>query len=178
MNQQQVSSTEYLILYQILFNAANSLKLLHSNEVEEKDKLIVEIIDTETIVNLYGSVNSTTIREFLINYINLDINFNLKYILIFGDETIFPPHYHYNAPTDDYYTSNSEYIIEPQIPTGRIPISNANEASDYVSQIRKYLLEQNSDFWKDKILLLADDENHPDNLERIFSCYKFKFTMR
>ena len=166
LNQQQVSSTEYLILYpNSFFNAANSLKLLHSNEVEEKDKLIVEIIDTETIVNLYGSVNSTSIREFLINYINLDINFNLKYILIFGDETIFPPHYHYNAPTDDYYTSNSEYIIEPQIPTGRIPISNANEASDYVSQIRKYLLEQNSDLWKDKILLLADDENHPDNLE-------------
>ena len=166
LDQLQVSSTEYLILYPNSFlNAANSLKLIHSNEVEDKDKLIVEIIDTETIINIYGSVNSTTIREFLINYINSDINFNLKYILIFGDETLFPPHYHYNAPTDDYYTSNSEYIIEPQVPTGRIPISNPNEASDYVSQIRKYLFEQNSDLWKDKILLIADDENHPDNSE-------------
>ena len=165
-NLQQIdtTSTQYLILTPNSFlDAANSLKSIHSTEVDDKDKLIVEIVSTEKIINDYGDVNSSTIRQFLIDYIDLDINFKLQYILIFGDENLFPPHYHYNAPTDDYYTSNSEYLIEPQVPTGRIPISEPNEALDYVNQIRQYLFEQNTGLWKDKILLLADDENHPDN---------------
>ena len=166
INQNFNLNTEYLILSPPeLLEAANELSSIHSTQVEENDKLIVEIISTNIINNEYGSVDSENIREFLLNFINNDFDLNLKYILLMGDENHIPPFYYNGSPTDDYFTSNSTLTLSPQIPTGRIPVSNIYDANNIVDQIRDYILYSNQGAWKSKAILIADDQNHPDQEE-------------
>ena len=164
--QNLVLGTEYLILTTPEFlEAANDLGYIHSEEVEENDRLIVEIITTNLIADEYGTINSENIRQYLLDFINNDHNLNLKYILLLGDENHIPPYYYNNSPTDDYFTSNSTIILAPQIPTGRIPVSNLNDANSIINQIREYLLVNNPGSWKSKTILIADDQNHPEQEE-------------
>ena len=165
-NQNFNLNTEYLILYPPeLLEAANELSSIHSAQVDENDRLIVEIISTNLINNEYGSIDSESIREFLLDFINNDFDLNLKYILLMGDENYIPPFYYNGSPTDDYYTSNSTLTLSPQIPTGRIPVSNIYDANNIVDQIRDYILNSNQGAWKSKTILIADDQNHPEQEE-------------
>ena len=160
------TSTEYLIISDPeLLDAANNLKTIHSIEVPDDDKLSVEVVSTEVILNNYGNISPENIRSYLLDFIEFDYNHNLKYILLMGDEISIPPYYYNNSPTDDYFTSNSTISLTPQIPTGRIPTSNLDEALNIVEQIQEYLITPNQGAWKSKAILLADDQNHPNQEE-------------
>ena len=83
-------------------------------------------------------------REFIINRINNNQvypNYDLKYILLLGDENSIPPDYYSNIPFDDYFIlADPNVLTTQQIPIGRIPVSSINDAEKIVEQIRDYIL--------------------------------------
>ena len=147
---------EYLILAPDEFvEFAEDLKILHSEDVVEADQLNTKVILKSEILlelNLSNLVGSD-IKEFVESKINQYSD--LKYLLIFGDETHFPPIYSNSIPSDDYYTSMNGLI--PTLATGRIPVKNVNEAGFLVEKIRNYTLNPAPGIWKQKIMLTADD---------------------
>jgi len=147
---------EYLILAPDEFlEFAENLKILHSEDVVEADQLNTEVIlISEILLELnHNSLTGSNIKEFVESKINQYSD--LKYLLIFGDETHFPPIYSNSTPSDDYYTSMNGLI--PTLATGRIPVKNVNEAGFLVEKIRNYTLNPVPGIWKQKIMLTADD---------------------
>lgn len=71
---------------------------------------------------------------------------SLIYVTLFGDGLLVPPSYYYSAnggfrddwiPTDFFYTSPG-YDFTPDYRVGRLPVSNAAEASALVSKLRNW----------------------------------------
>ncbi len=159
---QNFNTSEYIIFSPPeLLSIANELAYLHQEEIPEEFRLLTEVISTESITDGEEALSPELIRNFILDRIDE----NLRYILFFGDETSIPPYYYNDTPTDDYFTSSTNDQNNPQIPTGRIPVSNIIAAESIINQIRNYILEPIGGNWKSKILLLADDQNHPDNEE-------------
>ena len=144
-----------------LLPAANSLKLIH-------DEFNVEILDIYDIVNDYEGEDLETeyiLRNYLLSEINIEPNLN--YLLLLGDETIIPPIYNNSVPSDDFYTSPGSFTANPQLSTGRIPVNNIEDANNFVIKLDNYIqnLEDPIDSnhsWKMNINLISDDENNPN----------------
>ncbi len=165
-NYENFTNTEYLIISTPeLIPAANDLADLHRDEVNTNFRLNTEVVSTDSLFDAGETLTPELINSYLLDRIANDENADLKYLLFIGDEYGIPPYYHNNTPTDDYYTSSTVSTLNPQIPTGRIPVSTLSEAESIVEQIREYILYPISGNWKSKILLLADDQNHPDQEE-------------
>ncbi|MAJ43252.1 MAG: hypothetical protein CMF96_00720 [Candidatus Marinimicrobia bacterium] len=132
-----------------------SLKELHSNDVQVEDQLLTEVVLISEIENELNvnALDGYDIKEF----IELKINNNpgIRYLLIFGDETYFPPIYSGDTPSDDYYSSMDGIL--PTISTGRIPVAYATEAEHIVNKVREYTLNASPGIWKQKFMLTADD---------------------
>jgi hypothetical protein len=156
------NDVEYIILAPDEFiNFAEDLKILHSEDVDEIDQLNTEVIlISEMLIELNLSyLTGENIKEFIENKINQ--YYGLKYLLIFGDETHFPPIYSNSIPSDDYYSSMNGLI--PTIATGRIPVKNIDEAGFLIEKIRNYTLSPETGIWKQKIMLTADDYRKQDS---------------
>ena len=158
----QTRDIDYIILTNNTFiNVAEIFKNIHND-------LNIEIIDVNDIYNIFENDEieyEYAIRNYLINRINNE--FSLKYLLIFGDETIVPPIYNGTIPSDDFYTSPGILSANPQLSTGRIPVNNVLDAEDYVNKLESYSLKllDNNDLdqsWRMTISLLSDDENNPN----------------
>ena len=147
---------EYLILSPDEFSQmAMNLKSLHSNDVIEEDRLSTEIILKSEIKNVLNinDINSYDIKNFI--ELKIEENPGIRYLLIFGDETHFPPIYSGNIPSDDNYSSFDGTL--PTISTGRIPVANPNDAGYIIDKIREYTLNPTPGIWKQKYMLTADD---------------------
>ncbi|SVD56408.1 uncharacterized protein METZ01_LOCUS409262, partial [marine metagenome] len=143
-------------------SAAQSLADMHSNEVSNTYQLNTEVITTNTIAT---DISGLAIREYIIQRINnddeledilLDPN---GFLLLFGDEIDLPPIYNDDYPSDDFYStfSNDISIGDPQLVSGRIPVSTEEDAWTIVEKIRNYTLQPTPGIWRSKIALVADD---------------------
>ena len=148
-----ICNTEYLVYTKESFqNSALLISNLHSNEVPSNLQLNTDILYKEILDSLNLSIN---------DYLEIEIASNpeLKYFLIIGDENIIEPQYFYGTATDDMF---SKMIINnypmPQLITGRIIANNNEEAEFQITKIKNYILNPEDGFWRNEMLLLADDE--------------------
>ena len=159
---QSTNQTEYLILAPEIFeSAALNLQSLHQNEIDAQYQLNTEISFISQILAEISSTENFLNGNNITNYLQMKISENpsLKYLLIFGDETHFPPNFLGEVPADDLYTWNENGY--PQLATGRIPVATTIEAEIVVDKIRNYMLNPAPGIWRQKISLLADDHRHP-----------------
>jgi hypothetical protein len=71
-------------------------------------------------------------------------------------------------PSDDFYSTFEIYSGDPQLFSGRIPVSTENDAWAVVEKIKQYTLRPTSGIWRSKVALVADDMYRScsfDNLE-------------
>jgi hypothetical protein len=150
-------STQYLIITSSdLLTAGQAISSLYNQDIEEDLRINTQIVLGTDISN---PVNSDSIRQYILN--RIENNLALKYLLLLGDENVIPPIYSWDIPTDDYFSSSiADGYYDPQLATGRIPVSNSelDKALDFTDKLRKYVLEPTSGDWKNKVLLVADDE--------------------
>ena len=150
-------NTEYLIITPgYLASAAQALADMHTDSVEVAFRLNTEVVIVEDIAT---DPTNYDIREYIITKI-LD-NSDLKFLLLFGDEIDIPPIYsNSNYPSDDFYTTADDDNIQsgdPQLASGRIPVSTEEDAWTIVNKIKKYTLHPTSGIWRSKVALVADD---------------------
>ena len=151
---------DYAILYEdSLYEPANLIANLYSNELDASFQLNTEIYSKSYIENFNGASFSDKIKSFCLDL--KDNNPELSYILILGDENSFPPIYtSNNIPSDDFYLQDTEIIsnIPPQISIGRVPSSNLNEINNFAVKLHSFLTNPTIGSWRDKAILIADDE--------------------
>jgi hypothetical protein len=156
LQQNYNGNIQYLIICPSRFgSAAQSLADMHSNEVSNTYQLNTEVITTDIIAT---DISGFAIRDYIIQRINNDLDPN-GFLLLFGDEIDLPPIYNDDYPSDDFYStfSNDIFIGDPQLVSGRIPVSTEEDAWTVVEKIRKYTLQPTPGIWRSKIALVADD---------------------
>tara|TARA_Y100001970_G_scaffold82526_1_gene104467 strand:+ start:769 stop:3327 length:2559 start_codon:yes stop_codon:yes gene_type:complete len=160
MNTIKNTEMDYLVITNnSLLNVAENLKNVHQD-------LEIDIVSISSIYNLYQDLDPEyAIREYVINQI--DTFSGLTYLLILGDETVVPPIYNGSVPSDDYYSSVNLFTSNPQLSTGRIPITNSNDALNIINNIDNYIhnlyFPENDDYmWRMNVNLVSDDENNPN----------------
>lgn len=156
----EMNEVDYIIITNSdLLEAAENLKDIHND-------LNVNIISVSSIYNLYSELDfEYAIREFIINEINNTPSLN--YLLILGDETVVPPIYNGTVPSDDYYSSVNLFSANPQLSTGRIPVTNISDAISVIQNIDDYIDNlyfplDNDNLWRMRVNLISDDENNPN----------------
>jgi len=147
-------AAEYVIICPSHFeSAAQFLADVHSLE------FITDVVFTEDIpLNVPGDITGADIRGYLINRIGDDIALD-AFLLLLGDEIYVPPIFNpsLSYPSDDFYTTEDPDCCRPQLYTGRIPVSTAEDAYAAVNKIHKYILNPTPGIWRSKIALVADD---------------------
>lgn len=153
---QKYNNIQYLIICPSNFeSAAQSLANMHENEVSSTYQLNTEVITTDIIST---NITGLAIRDYIIQRINDDLSPN-GFLLLFGDEIDLPPIYNDNYPSDDFYStySNDIFYGDPQLISGRIPVSTEEDAWLVVEKIRSYTLQPTPGIWRSKVALVADD---------------------
>ena len=169
-------SIEYAILYDYnLTEQANAIASLYNgeyiheatgNSLEIDFQLITESFSNIQISDYYSNdiSESEKIKLFVTQEL-MENNPELKYILILGDENSFPPIYSNclfqpseTCPSDDFY-SQKDPSAQVEITFGRIPSSNPDYVTNFVNKLFLFLLEPTIGKWRDKVILIADDEN-------------------
>ncbi len=156
------NETEYLIIAPShLASPAQSLADMHTTEVNADYQLNTELVLVE---NIATNATGIDIREYIIQRIEndlLDGLLALRFLLLFGDENDIPPIFNNgDYPSDDFYTTadnNNIFSGNPQLASGRIPVSNENDAWTLVEKIKNYTLYPTSGIWRSKVALVADD---------------------
>ena len=168
---------QYLIICSNRFaNAAQSLANMHSDSVQAIHQLNTKVKFVEEI-----GQNNYEIRNYILEQI--ENNNNLEYLLLLGDENDIPPIFNGDYPSDDFYSTNDAFFGDPQLITGRIPVSNQNDAMEIINKIKKYSLHSTPGIWKSKLTLIADDmhkscaynsneKSHTTNTDRIYDSLK------
>ena len=171
----QGQSAEYIILTNPgLTEAGDSLAQLHSDLVDEKFQLNTEIIVVEDL-------DAYAIRALILE--KIAIYDDLEYLLLLGDETILPPIYKDDNPSDDFYSTVDESSGIPQLATGRIPVKNLPDALLVTKKIIEYSLNPYPGLWRSKVALISDDQHksgsykkteldHTENSDKLFDILK------
>jgi len=149
-------------------DAANLISNLHSSDVDEKYQMITEIFYLDDFE--WYNTNDSNLNNYIRQQV-LQLSDNTKYLLLLGNEINIPPIYITAAdgtlqPSDDFYSSVDEITTfialensVPQISTGRISVSNPEEANTVANKLYKYMINPTYGSWRSKIGLIADDEN-------------------
>jgi len=66
----------------------------------------------------------------------------------------------------------------PDLITGRIPAQNNQMMEDYLQRIEEYIQNPSAGFWRNEILIIADDEHKGDTLEGLSSTSGLNHTAR
>jgi len=69
-----------------------------------------------------------------------------------------------NTVTDDGFVDLDDDIY-PDIPIGRIPAQNVDQLELYINRMFQYIEEPTLGWWRNKMLILADDEHKSGHLE-------------
>ncbi len=78
----------------------------------------------------------------------------------------------YSRTTDDYFgflDDNSGTSVagdKVRVSVGRLPIKSEQEAKDVISKLLNYVENKDKGSWKNRVCLVADDENHGEHLEQ------------
>lgn len=151
---------EYLIITnENMLEAAKKLEEIHTD-------LNLNIVSIDFITSIYPDLDDEyAVREYILSQI--DIFPQLNYLLILGDETIVPPIYNSSVPSDDYYSSSSLFAANPQLSTGRIPVTNNIDAINIINNIQNYIQNlyfpiDGNNLWRMSVNLISDDENNPN----------------
>lgn len=180
-----LSGVDYLIITQpAMIGQAQRLATYH----QSKNGYNVQVVDVNKIYNEFssGSKDITAIRDF-VTKLNTPAG-SLKYVLLLGDTSydfknrianntdIIPSYQSENSAdvkgsyvTDDYFvmtktqTTNEIYQILPDLPIGRLPADNVQEAKVLIDKTLAYynaLPGQSSPFgeWRMKLDFVADDD--------------------
>ena len=83
-----------------------------------------------------------------------------KYLLIIGDETIINS---ISSSTTCGLNSYSDDLFNPDFNIGRLVVNNLDDAINQVNKLILYNTNFESGTWKNKLLLIADDNNNPSN---------------
>ena len=173
------NETEYIIITHKDFESqAYQISDLHSFE----DNLVCKVVVIDHIYNEFSSgvKDITAIRDF-VRFQYLKENSQLSYILLLGDgsydmknrvqnNTDFIPTYQAKNSfhpvnsyvSDDYFVMLDEDdgdflndIID--LPIGRIPISNQQQANDFVYKLYRYYSNHSLGSWRNNFTFVADD---------------------
>ncbi len=158
----QSDAPQYLILTTSeLADAGEIIAVLHQDEVPADKRLITQVVAVDTLLTENGGIESgEDLRQYILSQLNE--NPDLEYLLLIGDEYMLPPIYNdYDFPSDDFYSSQYPLGAYPQISTGRIPVSNPEDALAVAEKIRTYTLTPPAGSWKSKLMLIADDAQKP-----------------
>lgn len=199
-----IKDVNYLVITNQEFSSqANRLADYHQN----KSGLTTKVVQLSEIYNEFGSGSPdiTSIRDFIKHLYNTNTNAKgkLRYVCFFGDgsydykdritnNTNIIPVYEsiqsFNLATsyvtDDYFVmldSNEGEMLTTHtidVASGRIPVSNLQQATDVVDKILAYYSVDSFGDWRNTITLLADDidasgeETLQSGMERIADSIK------
>lgn len=146
----------------------------------------IEIIAVEDIYRDFGfgSHDPVSIRNFIYHAYTKSMNNSiprLKFLMMVGDGTydyrgietmegnIVPPYQPFETADINYYTEAKENFYSdmnddgnPDLFYGRIPVRTSAEVAAYFNKIISYEQENTASFYRQRILLVADDERGPD----------------
>ncbi|MEA1972797.1 MAG: C25 family cysteine peptidase, partial [Candidatus Cloacimonadota bacterium] len=152
---------------------ANELISVH----QEYSNLVGKPILQQDIFNQFngGMPDPEAIRIFLEYYFS-NISNDLEAVIFFGSGTFDWRNFTGNANTknnliyyqdDSYpYSVSDDYFVRftvssfPEIATGRYPATNSAELTAMIDKTRKYLQNNLAGYWKEKVLIVADDIYH------------------
>ncbi len=164
---------------------ANELKDLH----ETMDNMNIKLVTQQQVYNEFscGAADFSAIRDYArMVYFKATAADTLKYLLLFGDGSydnrsgigingnyMITYQYHnsegtgYSYVTDDYFglLDDGEGDLGLSITglldigIGRIPVNTAQEASDHIAKIKKYVDPSTFGDWRNQLCFIADDED-------------------
>jgi hypothetical protein len=165
-----------IICPDIFKSQAQEMKDLHSSYENVKSK----IVSQQSIFDVFngGNTSPLAIRLYLKYVYNNFPSPKITHLILFGSGTHQWNHNNGinteknqimtyikgNIETDDgfaYLNSNSH----PDLGVGRIPVKNESQANNYIEKLQNYLIHQQSEFWRNKVVFFADDNFHIDNLD-------------
>lgn len=173
------NQANYLIIYHKLFESQAELLRAHR---QSYDTLIAKKVDIEDVMDVfnYGIDNAIAVRNFVRNaYANWQTP-KLKYICLFGrasldpkknaSNTVYYKNYiptYGNPPSDGYFANINAtgYKYFQQIPVGRIPAYDIDEANNAVEKIIAYDNERNnfSSWWKTSVFITGGLDSNEQN---------------
>lgn len=184
-NLHAVSNVDMLIVCPTEFlTQANELADFH-----QQDGLNVQVTPLSQIYNEFssGSQDVSAIRDYVRSvYLQSSVSTPLRYLMLFGDasydylkreaiNTNLVPTFEsvesfdpiVSIAIDDYFgfldlDEGDLYYDDVDIGIGRLPVANAEEASQAVSKIKKYASQRSPVFgdWRNIICFIADDEDN------------------
>jgi len=133
--------------------------------------LISEIVDQQTIFNLYGE-SPEGVRDYIESFFNdhpelevvilmgsgttnWDLDIEKNKIIAYQDGS--------DKAYDDYFVNFGGTY--PDLPIGRIPAQNTSQMDLMIERIRNYIETPNLGWWRNKVLIVPDDENKNGHLE-------------
>lgn len=132
-------------------------------------------VSTETLYDNYSYGNSSpnAYRDYL-RYLYSNENRNIKYLYLIGDASwdirkvsrnSVSDNYvlTYGRPASDYWFSllDSDDDIAPDIYVSRLPVSNSNEVSDYLSKVKEYENSREEE-WMKRYLYISGGDNQSE----------------
>jgi hypothetical protein len=161
---------ECIIIYpeQGVFEAqAQELANLHSD-------LVCELKRQADIFAAYGQIDYVAIKSYL-DSLYISNQETLEYVILMGSGIHdWDPQNEkckiITYPIDDFAVSDDIFVdfdnnVYPDLVIGRIPAKNDNDMDLYMERITEYVQNPNPGFWRNKLLILADDEHKKGSLE-------------
>jgi len=171
----------FRLLYIIIFIFLNIVRCLdtyviYTTNVFEQSAQQIATLHGETIP---AELGLPALQDTIIYKEDVDIDtfieileedfdeFDKKYLLIIGDETVIPPltavYGNSNIEcTNQYDTKYTDDLFNREFAVGRIIVDNNQDALQQINKIKNYILNSVFGIWKNKILLIADDQHNPD----------------
>ncbi|MBC8415117.1 MAG: hypothetical protein ISS80_03895 [Candidatus Cloacimonetes bacterium] len=164
---------ECIIIYpeQGVFEAhAQELANLHSD-------LVCELKSQADIFAEYGQIDYAAVKSYL-DTLNAQNPETLEYVILMGSGirdwdpqnekckiVTYPITSHPDSAVSDDMFVDFNNNVYPDLIIGRIPAKNDDDMDLYIERITDYILNPNHGFWRNKILLVADDEHKKGSLE-------------
>ncbi len=176
-----VNTDMIIIAAPIFVSQANEIAQIHKSH----DNLNCIVVTTDQIYNEFssGMKNVPAIRNY-IRMVYEKTNFNLKYVLLFGDgsynnigaTTASNPNYiptfqtydsfniqELSTVSDDFYTfldeNEGELTGASDVAIGRFPVKSTDEADIMVAKLKTYYDPQNYGDWHNIITMATDDRD-------------------
>lgn len=159
----------------IIYPSENVFKMQSEELALFHSELVCELKSQEEIFAEYsaGNVDQLAIKNYLEDtYLD---NPNLQYVLLVGSGSIQWDNTNeknkiicfqgtYGRVSDDYFVDFNDNNY-PELMIGRLPAQNDNDLNFIVDRIQNYRLDPTPGFWRNKLLIIADDENKDGGYE-------------
>jgi len=189
LRNETVPGAEYVIITTEEFaNPANELANIHSNLVQEENRLTTKVVYQSDIIHEFNAdiPDPHAIRYFL-QYAYNYWDPQPKFVLLLGDGTydyrgiksnegniimtyqvesdnfLYSPQQTYSTDARFTYINGTDRYMDLSI--GRITARTVEEAEYAVEKIKNYILNPSYGIWRSTITLVADDVARPNNYE-------------